>query len=225
MIGIICAMDLEVEAMYSHMENCEEKQYHGMTIQEGIIANHPVAVIKSGVGKVNAAMATTLLLCAYDCECVINVGVAGGLMEKQNVNDIVIARNVIQHDFDTSPIDGEKGLGLSYSCSEPLAQKLKHCAEAEGLKCWIGDIASGDVFVTTNHYYERIRKQFPSCVCAEMEAGAIAQVCANTQVDCLIIRTLSDVAAKEDNPIDFLTFVKDAAKRAGDICTKLLEMR
>lgn len=222
MIGIICAMDKEVEAMLAHMENREDKTLLHMQVHEGIISNQQAVVITSGVGKVNAAMSTTLLLSQYDLDAVINVGVAGGLLESQNPLDVVIARNVIQHDFDTSPIDGDDGLGLILECDETLARKFKSCVDNSDVTSWIGDIASGDSFVTLHNHFDRIRALFPSCVCAEMEAGAIAQVANAFEIPCLIIRTLSDVAPKEGSTMDFLTFVQKASNTAASITTNFL---
>lgn len=222
MIGIICAIEQEVKAMLNYMENKEEKKLFNMQLYEGLIANQPVVVANSGVGKVNAAMSTTLLLSHYDVDCIINVGVAGGLLECQNPLDVVIARNVIQHDFDTSPVDGDEGIGMVLNCDDALAQKFKQCVDQSNVSSWIGDVASGDSFVTLHNHFERIRALFPSCVCAEMEAGAIAQVANAFEVPCLIIRTLSDVAPKEGSAMDFLTFAQKAADTAAKLSAELL---
>lgn len=222
MIGIICAIDKEVKAMLSHMDHIQEKEIYKTSVYEGSIANHNVVVAFSGVGKVNAAITTTLLANHYDIKMMINVGVAGGLLAQQSVGDIVIASKVIQHDFDTSAIDGEDGLGITSECDEALANKFKTIVENESATAWIGDVASGDCFVTRTHYFERIRKLYPSCVCAEMEAGAIAQTCQRLQIPCLIIRSLSDVAPHADDGIDFVTFAQHAAYLAGNICTKFI---
>lgn len=223
MIGIICAIEEEVKAMLSHMEKVQEKEIFHTKVYEGEIANHHVVVAFSNVGKVNAAITTSLLVYYYDIHMMLNVGVAGGLLAQQQVGDIVIANKVIQHDFDTSAVDGESGLGLVSQCEASLANKFKVIVENDKATAWIGDIASGDCFVTRTHYYERIRSQFPTCVCAEMEAGAIAQTCERLHIPCLIIRSLSDVAPHEDNGTDFLTFAQHAAHLAGNICTKFIQ--
>lgn len=222
MIGIICAIEEEVEAMISHMQNKEKKVLHTIAVYEGKIAGKDVVVAFSGVGKVYAAMTTTLLATNYDLSCVINVGVAGGLLAKQNVGDIVIAHNVIQHDFDTSAVDGAEGIGKVVACDTILATKFKAILEENKVASWLGDIASGDCFVARDNHFVRIRETFPTCVCCEMEAGAISQACEQFGIPCLIVRSLSDVAAKEDNGTDFLTFAQHAAKQAGDVCAKLL---
>lgn len=224
MIGIICAMEKEVEAMLTHMENKEDKTILHMSVHEGIISNQQVVVITSGVGKVNASISTTLLLSHYDLDCIINVGIAGGLLESQNPLDIIIARNVIQHDFDTSPVDGDEGIGLVFECDETLANKFKACVDNSDAASWIGDIASGDSFVTLDNHFNRIRALFPSCVCAEMEAGAIAQVANAFDIPCLIIRTLSDVAPKEGSAIDYMSFCRKASRTAASITASFLSL-
>lgn len=217
MIGIICALDIEVQAMLLQMEKVEAKKLYQMDIYTGRIFDHEVIVANSGVGKVNAAISATLLLSHYHIEMILNVGVAGGLLENQHPLDVVIAKNVIQHDFDTSAVDKEQGLGITISCDEMLAKQFQQCVANQNITSWIGDIASGDSFVTIDHYFDRIRSLFPSCVCAEMEAGAIAQ-CANAfQTPCLIIRTLSDVAVKENSAMDFVSFAKKASAAAAQI--------
>lgn len=222
MIGIICAMEKETEAMFSHMENKQDKKLFHMNIHEGIISGKEVVIANSGVGKVNAAISTTLLLSHYDIDILINVGVAGGLLESQNPLDVIIAHRVIQHDFDTSPIDGDDGLGMVIDCDEQLAKKFKKYVDSTTVASWIGDVASGDSFVTLNNHFERIRAYFPSCVCAEMEAGAIAQTAKSFAVPCLIIRTLSDVAPKEGSAMDFMTFVHKASATAAEISAGFL---
>lgn len=222
MIGIICAIEEEINAMLSCMEVHEEKKLFHMQVFEGKIANQSVVVANSGVGKVNASMSTTLLLAHYSMDMVINVGVAGGLLESQNPFDVVIARNVIQHDFDTSPVDGDEGIGLVLPCDDLLADKFKTCVDNSNVTAWLGDVASGDSFVTLHNHFDRIRALFPSCVCVEMEAGAIAQVANAFAIPCLIIRTLSDVAPKEGSAMDFLTFANKAALTAASITKSFL---
>ncbi|NBK97789.1 MAG: 5'-methylthioadenosine/adenosylhomocysteine nucleosidase [Erysipelotrichia bacterium] len=222
MIGIICAINAEVDAMLANMEMVHAKKIVYMDVYEGKISGKQVVVANSGVGKVNAAMSTTLLLSHYELEAIINVGVAGGLLEKQNPLDVVIAKNVIQHDFDTSPIDHEEGLGIISACDETLAKTFKQCVDNTTSVSWLGDIASGDVFVTLENHFTRIRTLFPTCVCAEMEAGAIAQVANAFHTPCLIIRTLSDVANKEKSAMDFIEFAKQAAHTAATLCKQLL---
>lgn len=222
MIGIICALESEAKAVCSHMHDVEEKKLFNSIVWEGKINDKDVVVALSKVGKVQAAISTTLLLVHYPIEQIINVGVAGGLCENQNVLDVVIGTQVIQHDMDTSAVDGENGIGAFFSCDKEKANQFANILTSMGEKVWIGDVASGDVFVTKDNHLKRIKTLFPTCLCAEMEAGAIAQVCNEFDVPCLIVRALSDIVLKEGNAMDFVSFVKKASKIAGEACEKYI---
>lgn len=215
MIGIVAAMECEVEAILTHMQQIEEKELYTIKVYQGTIANQPCVVALAGIGKVKASKATTLLLSQFTCKAILNVGVAGGLLKTQNPLDVVIANHVIQHDFDTSPIDKEQGLGMVSTTDTKLNKLCKDACELLHLTYHIGDVASGDQFVTKDNGLSRITQLFPSCVCAEMEAGAIANVANDFNVPCLIIRALSDVAVKEGSHLDFVSFAAKASINAG----------
>lgn len=223
MIAIICAIEQEVKAITKVMQETTKKSIMHMDVYEGKIADHLCVMALAGVGKVNAAMSATLLIDHYDVDTLINVGVAGGLKSDQETSDIVISKRVIQHDFDTSFIDGEEGMGLTYECDADLITKCSQILEANHVRYFIGDTASGDSFVGQNDYLKRIQKLFPDCISTEMEAGAISQVCANADIPCLIIRSLSDIAVKENNHLDFLEFAQEASHQAAWLAQALIE--
>ena len=120
MIGILAAMDTEVEAIKNIMEIKKEELYQGMNFTYGTIENKEVVLCKCGVGKCLASMSATLLCTKEKLSALINVGVAGGLKENQNVLDIVISDKIVQADYDTSPIDGNDGIGLVFEADEKL---------------------------------------------------------------------------------------------------------
>lgn len=223
MIAFICAMPQEVDALVTIMENVKKDKILHMEIHKGLLCNHECIVALSGVGKVNAAMATTLLIDHFNVEALMNVGVAGGLKEDQNPCDIVISKNVIQHDFDTSFIDGSSGIGLIFPCDAKLVEICSQILSSASIPYFIGDSASGDCFVSKNAYLSRIQELFPECLAAEMEAGAIAQVCYQAQIPCLIIRSLSDITVRDDNHLDFEKFTIRASKQAAWLAKELLE--
>lgn len=223
MIAFVCAMQMEIEALSDCMENVVSKKLGYMDIVEGTLSGRKCVAARSGVGKVNAAMSTTMLINHYDVEALINVGVAGGLLEEQNVGDIVISRNVIEHDFDTSALDAENGYGYKSSCDETLIKKCEEVLSAMDIPYFVGDTASGDVFVTKQLYLPRIKKLFPNCLNAEMEAGAVAHVCMNANVPALVIRSLSDITVKEGNSVDFMTFAQSSSVRAAEVAKELLK--
>ena len=174
MIAVIAAMDSEVSAIVSKM-NAEAKKIQGIEFYEGTLENKDVVVMKSGVGKGNAAMSTTILLEHYPVEQIVNIGTAGGLKENENIVDAVLSERVVQHDFDTSPIDGEAGIGLYYDADPKLLAICEAALKDLDVTVHKGLVASGDQFIA-GEATKNLCDKFPDAMCAEMEAGAIAQV-------------------------------------------------
>lgn len=222
MIGIIAAMDTEVEAIIQLAE-VEKKEIHGITFYEGTLANQSIVVMKSGVGKGNAAMASTILLEHYTLDAVVNIGTAGGLKPEEQILDAVLSERVVQHDFDTSAVDKDAGIGLYFDADTAL---LKLCEEVlQDLKVNVhkGLVASGDQFIAGEEMLDKLNTRFPDAMCAEMEAGAVAQVCSHYQVPFVILRSLSDVACHQDSHMDFLEYVKHASDRSAMFCQGLMQ--
>ena len=176
MIGIIAAMDLEVEAIIQQAEVIK-KEIHGITFYEGTLAKQNVIIMKSGVGKGNAAMSTTILNEHYALEAIINIGTAGGLKPEEQILDAVLSERVVQHDFDTSAVDGDEGIGMYFDADVALLQVCKEVLEGLKVKVHQGLVASGDQFIAGEEKLKQLMQKFPEAMCAEMEAGAIAQVC------------------------------------------------
>ena len=215
MIGIIAAMEKEMDAITSLLTNKEEYKVSGIAMVKGSIKGKNVIVMKSGVGKGNAAMATTILFENFVITAVINIGTAGGLKKDQQVLDAVLSTRVVQHDFD--------GLGLYYDADAKLIDACDQVLTSMGVRVFRGLVASGDQFIAEDEKRERIETLFPDAICAEMEAGAIAQVCSHYHVPFVVLRSLSDVAHKEDSQMDFLIYVEHAAKRSATLCQELME--
>lgn len=224
MIAIIAAMDAEVEAITSIMEHVERLEKSGVTFYKGILKETSLLVMKSGVGKGNASMATTILLENFVVDRVINIGTAGGLTQDESILDAVVSDQVVQHDFDTSCIDGDDGIGLMFEADHDLADMCELALRNLGVRVHRGLIASGDQFIARDDQLNRLLHQFPKAICAEMEAGAIAQVCANYHVSFVVLRSLSDVAHKDDSHMDFLVYVKEAAKRSAAFTAELIRI-
>lgn len=220
MIAVIAAMDSEVSAIVSKM-NAEAKKIHGIEFYEGTLENKDVVVMKSGVGKGNAAMSTTILLEHYPVEQIVNIGTAGGLKENENILDAVLSERVVQHDFDTSPIDGEAGIGLYYDADPKLLAICEAALKDLDVTVHKGLVASGDQFIA-GEATKNLCDKFPDAMCAEMEAGAIAQVSAHYQVPFVILRSLSDVACKPDSHMDFQEYVKHASERSAMFTQELM---
>lgn len=178
--------------------------------------------MKSGVGKGEAAMATTILLEHFPISAIINIGTAGGLHEAQQVLDVVISKQVVQHDFDTTAIDGESGKGLYFNADAHLVALCEEAIASGAYQTWVGQVASGDRFVAGKDCLQSLLQAYPQAMCAEMEAGAIAQVAAHYQIPFVVIRSLSDVAANPDSHMDFPVYVEQASKRSAAFCEAIV---
>lgn len=217
MLGIVCAMESELQEVLKHMENKSSRSIGTTDIHFGTIREKQVAACLSGVGKVNAAMATTILCQLSELEMIINVGVAGGLKQEQNVCDLVISDEVIQADFDTSPIDGQEGIGLCFPVRKELVEKAVRIAEDLNIPYHVGVVATQDLFMARKEDFDRLMDRFGQSACSEMEGGAIAQVASAFQVPFLVLRTLSDIACHDDNPMEFSKFTVLASEQAAKV--------
>lgn len=223
-IGIIVAMQEELDELLEIMEKIEYKEIYNITVIEGMIENNRVIVAKSGVGKVNAARITQILIDKLEIKCMINIGSAGALNPMLNIGDIVIAEKAIQHDFDITAFNHEKGyitgVGDFIDCDKRLVERLKDIANNihdKSYKVTTGVIASGDIFCTEIEMKNKIYSKF-NAECVEMEGAAIAQVCYLDNIPFVIIRSISD-SPNGNNAIVFDEFVKLASKR----CAKILK--
>lgn len=221
-IGIIVAMEEELESILDIMDNIEEKEIYGLTFKTGQIEKNKIIVVKCGVGKVNAARVTQILIDTFNVKCVINVGAAGALSPLLNIGDIVIGEKLIQHDFDITAFDHDKGYitGVGdyiYSDIE-LIEKFKKAAnnlKEKDYKIKTGIIATGDIFCTDIEMKNKIFSKFDAD-CVEMEGAAIAQVCYLDNIPFIVIRSISD-SPNGNNEIDFDKFVELASKRCANI--------
>jgi len=225
-IVIIAAMDEEMLAIKELMQDIKTIKIHETEVIEGIIEQKQVVLAKCGVGKVNAARTTQMLIDKYEVEFVVNVGSAGALKDELNIGDIVIGKSLVQHDFDITAFGHEKGyitdlgreitsdMNLIQMCEEAMKAILTKDTEN---KCIIGRIASGDQFCKDLKLKEQITKEF-NADCVEMEGAAIAQVCKLDKIPCVVIRSISD-KVNGNNQIDFETYLKKASEN----CAKFIE--
>lgn len=201
--GVIGAMDIEVSLLLKKMKSSsvvKESEFASMKFYEGSIAKTNLVLVKCGVGKVNAAMATQILINEFKIEKIINTGIAGGLDDKLNLLDIVVSDSLVYHDFDVTGFGYKKGEIPGMKTSEFIADsELKELSlqafKKSGFssKIYTGKIASGDQFVSSKKMKNQIKKEF-NPMCVEMEGAAIAHVCAINNIPFLIIRSISDLA-------------------------------
>ena len=219
MIGIIGAMDEEVISLKRKMDVKEEREIAGMTFFVGTVAEKEVAVVRCGIGKVNAAVCTQILADIFNVEYVINTGVAGGLYPELNIGDIVVSSDTVEHDMDASAVGNPRGeiprMHKTYfEADEKLIEAAKRVAE--GLKgnhkVFVGRIASGDQFICSMKVKEDIYSTF-TAYCAEMEGAAIAHTCFLNKIPFVVIRAISD-KADQSADVSFEEFVDVAAKNA-----------
>ena len=213
--GIIGAMDIEVEQLKKDMIVGREVKKAGMNFCEGVLNGQEVVVVRSGVGKVNAAVCTQILIDEFQVDAVINTGIAGSLNADIDIGDIVISTDVVHHDMDAVNFGYEPGQipqmdVFSFEADRELANLAeKTCQEVNpDIKVFRGRVVSGDQFVADKATKERISGLFHG-FCTEMEGAAIAQTAYLNKVPFVIIRAISDKAddsASEDYP----TFEKKA---------------
>lgn len=222
MIGIICAMDEELEVVLKLMKDTKKENRYNFNFFIGTINDVPCCAVKCGVGKVNSAICTQTIILVYKPNFILNIGVAGALKENINISDVVIAENVVQHDFDVSAFPGrEKGeiCGIDLvkiPCSKWLTQKIIQSAEKiKNISIHKGTILTGDQFINSSEKLIELRKTFNGTAC-EMEAGSVGHVCYYNGVDFAIIRSISDRADKK-SPVDFESFIKTSSKNSAAI--------
>ncbi|WP_028866348.1 5'-methylthioadenosine/S-adenosylhomocysteine nucleosidase [Psychromonas hadalis] len=225
-IGIIGAMDEEVTLLKAKLQNCETTIIAGCEFYQGQLNGKQVILTKSGIGKVAASIATTLLLERFQPDTIINTGSAGGYDTNLNVGDIVISTEVRFHDVDLTAFGYEIGqmaqLPAAFKADKKLIDIAQNAAETiKDLKIIQGLICTGDIFMADPKKAEIARNNFPTMAACEMEAAAIAQVCHQFNIPFVIIRSLSDIAGKKSE-LSFEQFLPIAAKNASVLVEAIL---
>lgn len=214
MIGLIAAMPAEIDAISARMNKVSVRTVAHVEFRRGYLGDEELVVALSGVGKVAAAIASTLMCQLYQPSMLISIGVAGGLLPSQHVGDLVISSQVAQADFDTSPIDGQDGIGKLFKADETLVARAVEAAKASNLSWKAGLVATQDLFMAREEDFKRLKDRFPEAACAEMEGGAIAQCAKAFSIPFLVLRTLSDVVSHEENPMEFSQFALSSSRKA-----------
>ena len=213
-IGIIGAMQIEIDGLKAAMTDCREERISGITFTSGLLEGVPVVCAVCGVGKVFAALAAQTMILRYAPRALLNTGVAGGLDEGLRVGDIVLADAVVQHDMDTSALGDPVGLlsGINIikiPTDKALLRALCAATEAQGLTPHVGTVATGDQFIATQRPKQKMRVRFGAIAC-EMEGGAIGQVAYVNGVPFAVLRAISDGG----DGMEFSQFVALAAARS-----------
>ena len=225
LIGIIGAMDIEVDGIVASMSEVKSEKISGITFYKGKLGSTTAVVAKCGIGKVFAAMCAQTMILTYNPDVIVNSGVAGSLGGGVGVLDVVVASGVVQHDMDTSAIGDPVGLisGINVICidsDKEASKKLLDACEVLNYKSHSGIIASGDKFIAQNSDKNLIKERFGAQAC-EMEGASIGQVCYVNGTKFAILRAISDGEGAE---MDYMTFAPLAAKQSIEIIKKFVEI-
>lgn len=226
-IGIIGAMEPEVAHLIDSMTSKKSQTIAGIEFVSGKLADKDIIVTRSGIGKVAASMATTLLIEKYSPDAIINTGSAGGFSPELSIGDIVIASEVRHHDVDVTAFGYEIGQmaqqPAAFICDSLLVDAAKRAITEVGeVKTIEGLICTGDSFICDPIRTKAMLTNFPSMAACEMEGAAIAQVCHQFNLPFVVIRSLSD-NANNDSPVDFDTYLAKAGHHSALMVMALLK--
>ena len=227
MIAIIGAMDEEVAMLKEKMTEVQVESRACMEFYKGKLEGKDTVVVRSGIGKVNAAMCAQILADRYAPSCIINTGIAGSLDARINIGDIVISTDALQHDMDARAFGYEAGQiprvdTLSFPADETLVILAKECCSRVNpeIGTFTGRVVSGDQFISDKDKKQWISETF-SGMCTEMEGAAIAQVCYFNRIPFLILRAISD-KADDSAGVDYAVFEAQAIRHSVNLMTEMV---
>jgi adenosylhomocysteine nucleosidase len=226
-IAIIGAMEEEVALLRANITNPQTETIAGCEYTSGTMKDKEVILLRSGIGKVNAAMSTAVLLQHFKPDAIINTGSAGGFDPSLNVGDVVISTEVRHHDVDVTAFGYEYGqvpqLPAAFTADDKLmkaaVESVRELGDAQVVS---GLIATGDSFMNDPARVEAIRDKFTALQAVEMEAAAIAQVAHQFNVPFVIIRSLSDIAGKESD-VSFEQYLEKAALHSAKMVMNIVK--
>ncbi|HLR91918.1 MAG TPA: 5'-methylthioadenosine/adenosylhomocysteine nucleosidase [Atopostipes sp.] len=225
-IGILVAMEEEIKRLTEEIKESKTFEIAKQTFYDGKIHNQPVTVVQAGIGKVNATIATSLLIHEFDVDVVINTGSAGGVGAGLSIGELVVSTELTYNDVDN------RGFGYTYGqipqmperylTDETLRKMIERAAKKLDWFVQSGLIVTGDSFISSDEDIERIKEYFPEALVTEMEGAAVAQTCAQFDIPCAVIRAVSDTADQEAT-VDFDEFVLLAGQRSAELVMGLIE--
>lgn len=217
MLGIIGAMDVEVDMLKSMLSDTQTKTISTVDFVKGKLHGKDVVVARCGIGKVNAAICAQSMILRYAPDAIINIGVGGSLSNLLDIGDVAIADYVVQSDADTSPLGDPVGLIstiniIKIPCSEGVTDLISKCADKLGLRGVRGTISTSDAFIASSEKKDWLVSNFDAIAC-EMEGGSIGHVCYVNGVDFSVLRAVSDKADGSSH-MDYGQFCAMAAKNS-----------
>ncbi len=226
-VGIIGAMQEEIELLLAQLNNRQSEKHAGITYHRGEFQGKKVVLTRSGVGKVNAAVCTQILIDRFGADAIVFTGVAGAVDPQLNIGDIVISTSSLQHDVDVTALGFPRGKIPYQDVSEyPSDVGLIELAEEAGRKvypgrCYTGKVLSGDQFVADRAIVKELYEELGGA-CTEMEGASVAQVCFMNDIPHVIIRSMSDKADGSAH-VNFEEFTVEAANRSFAIVKEMVK--
>lgn len=230
MFGFICALSVEVEGIVKLMENTEKTTVAKITYHKGEIYGKEVVCCECGIGKVNAAMSTQIMIDLYHPDVIINSGIAGSLSGEIRIGDIVVSDDCVQHDMDGTEMGDPLGqvqfndeLRTYFPADKATADRLfEACKTIDGINVFRGRIASGDVFISSRDRRQKVVDHFGAIAC-EMEGAAVGTVCYRNGVPFAILRSISD-DWNNNELMDFMKFRALAAERSIRVIAEFIRL-
>lgn len=225
-IGILVAMKEEIKHLIKALESYERYELANQRFYDGFIRGKAVCIVQSGIGKVNATIASSLLIQEFKVDAVINTGSAGAIQEGLDIGELVLSDKLAYHDADNRSFGYNYGqipqMPEFFEADKVLNKKIRKVAVDHSWKVHSGLIVSGDSFVSSQDEISKIKEYFPSALVTEMEGTAVAQTCYQYSVPYAVIRAVSDTADEAAN-VDFNEFVLLAGKRSAELVLALIE--
>ena len=228
LLGIIGAMDEEVLEIKNALTDVSVETVTGMDFYRGKVNGKEVVVVRSGIGKVNAAVCSQILVDRFGVEAIVNTGIAGSLRAEINIGDIVLSTDSVQHDMDATGFGYPAGQiprmdTFAFPADEKLLNLAKECCARVNpdIQAFTGRVVSGDQFISDKEKKQWLTETFDGS-CTEMEGAAIAQVCYLNHIGCLIIRAISDKADDSAN-MDYQEFEAKAIEHSVKLLLAIAE--
>ena len=217
-------MEEELTSFLKDKEIIETKKIYELKFYKLNISSKDVIVVESGVGKVNSARTTQILIDYFKPRLILNIGVAGGLDSKINVLDIVIGERLVQYDFDITEFNHNRGyipkIGDYIDSDSELINKIYNLGKELNLNIYKGTIATGDRFITDINVRLDINKEFKA-LCNEMEGASIAQVCKLCNIPFLVIRSISD-SIEHNSILNYEEFLEQSCNQITSFLDKII---
>ncbi len=226
MLGIIGAMEVEIDEIKKKIKNKTTSSIAGVDFVCGFMENVMVCAAKCSPGKVNAALCAQAMIDNFDIDKIINIGVGCSLNSYVAVKNVVIATDVCEYDIDITALGEPRGYinGLNtikVKADEQLSEQLARTAIQSGEKIHRGTVASGDTFIADAALKQMLSDEF-GAICGEMEGGAIGHTCAANGIPFAVLRSISD-GGDEKSSIDYPTFKKIAAETSTAILIEYIK--